>query len=478
MVVSAGHGGGQLILRVDDTNPNDASSMMLWCIDYDDFGIALVAGIDRTEKSHVTAFAELHGDHCVQHIAYRVPSLIEFTNEMKTEAKLELQGPILQRHDAYGWVWQVFAKVHHGGANPAVVPFTEFVERPQVKGETFPDIFVSADAGTNLYQQAQRAMKVESSRRHDRLRSDAGLLGASAHRQALTRDRPRDGRRRATRTFVQIPTDTSRPAVPVYEAGACEAALTLVDEVAAEGAQAKLLAAIAGLLQRYTQQAEIGFDLFVERQPGAWAHRALQTPLSAEGSLEGAIGQMTAEIAAAMAVLAESAGAPRGAATSNIAVFRLGWRRSDQLPHALRPRWPPGALRDRRTISTSSFPVGDSRRGSRCSTTLLLLRPTTASRLLANVATLFVGLQARPAAALRQLPLLSADEEKTIEVAWDSGRALSSRLPRPQAVRAPGPRAARGARRGFKDRRITYGELEAATTGSPTSCCRAGAPSR
>jgi hypothetical protein len=153
--------GGKLILRVDDTNPKDASSMMLWCIDYDDFGIALVAGIDRTEKSHVTAFAELHGDHCVQHVAYRVPSLVEFTKEMETEANLALQGPILQRHDAYGWVRQVFAKVHHGAANPAVVPFTEFVERPTVKGEAFPEISFSAEAGTNLYQQAQRAMKVD-----------------------------------------------------------------------------------------------------------------------------------------------------------------------------------------------------------------------------------------------------------------------------------------------------------------------------
>lgn len=153
--------GGKLILRVDDTNPNDSSSMMLWCIDYDGFGVALVAGIDRTEKSHVTAFAELHGDHCVQHVAYRVPSLIEFKAVMESQVGLELQGPILQRHDAYGWVRQVFAKIHHAGKNPAEVPFTEFVERPQVRGAAFPDISFSADAGTNLYQQAQRAMKVD-----------------------------------------------------------------------------------------------------------------------------------------------------------------------------------------------------------------------------------------------------------------------------------------------------------------------------
>jgi hypothetical protein len=135
--------------------------MMLWCIDYEGFGVALVAGIDREEKSHVTAFAEAHGDHSVQHVAFEVPNLHEFTQEMSTTADLNLLGPILQRKDAYGWVRQCFAKAHHGDANPAVVPFTEFVERPQRKGEGFPEISFSADAGKNLYQQAQRAMKVD-----------------------------------------------------------------------------------------------------------------------------------------------------------------------------------------------------------------------------------------------------------------------------------------------------------------------------
>ena len=108
-----------------------------------------------------------------------------------------------------------------------------------------------------------------------------------------------------------------------------------------------------------------------------------------------------------------------------------------------------------------------SRRGQPTRIALLynarLLRPTTASRLLANVATLFVGLQTRPGAALRQLPLLSADEEKTIKVAWDSGRALYPDLP----VHRMFERLAREQPEALaaicKDRRITYGELEAAS---------------
>ncbi len=150
--------GGKLILRVDDTNPTDKSSMMLWCIDFGEFGIALVAGIDRAEKSHVTAYAEHHGDHSVQHVAFQVPNISEFRDEMEHEAGLRLLGPVLQRHDGFGFVRQVFAKGYTAEDNPAEVGFPEFVERPQKKGEPFPEVSFSADAGFNLYRQAQDAM--------------------------------------------------------------------------------------------------------------------------------------------------------------------------------------------------------------------------------------------------------------------------------------------------------------------------------
>ena len=150
--------GGRLTLRIDDTNPHDKSSMMLWCIDFGEFGIALVAGIDRLEKSHVTAYAELHGDHAVQHVAFQVADLGSFRQTMTKEAGLKLLGPILQRDDGFGWVRQVFAKGYHNAANPAEVGFPEFVERPLKKGQAFPEVSFSAEAGTGLYQQAQDAM--------------------------------------------------------------------------------------------------------------------------------------------------------------------------------------------------------------------------------------------------------------------------------------------------------------------------------
>ena len=43
--------GGTLIKRIDDVAPNGKSSMKIWCIDYGEFGIALIEGIDREEKA-------------------------------------------------------------------------------------------------------------------------------------------------------------------------------------------------------------------------------------------------------------------------------------------------------------------------------------------------------------------------------------------------------------------------------------------
>ncbi len=150
--------GGKLILRVDDTNPGEKSSMMLWCIDLGEFGIALAAGIDREEKSHVTAFLEKHGDHSVQHVAFLVKDLQTFRDHVMNFG-VNLLGPILQRHDGFGYVRQVFARGYHDANNPAEVGFPEFVERPVHKGAAFPEVSFSAQAGTDLYGQAQHAME-------------------------------------------------------------------------------------------------------------------------------------------------------------------------------------------------------------------------------------------------------------------------------------------------------------------------------
>lgn len=150
--------GGKLVLRLDDTNPDDRSSMMLWCVDFDSFGIALVAGLDRAERSHISMFADRHGDHSVQHVAFQVPNLERFQVEMVRLNGLKLVGAAHERHDGFGYVRQVFAKGYTSDMNSAETGFPEFVERPTDRHKPFPEVSFSAKVGMSLYKQAQTAM--------------------------------------------------------------------------------------------------------------------------------------------------------------------------------------------------------------------------------------------------------------------------------------------------------------------------------
>jgi len=85
----------------------------------------------------VTAFLKKHGDHAVQHFAFLVQDLGTFRTQVM-EFGVNLLGPILQRHDGFGYVRQVFARGYHDDTNPAEVGFPEFVERPLHKGAAFP----------------------------------------------------------------------------------------------------------------------------------------------------------------------------------------------------------------------------------------------------------------------------------------------------------------------------------------------------
>lgn len=152
--------GGKRTLQVDDTNPKDKSSMMLWTFDFGEFGVALVAGIDREEKSHVTAYLEKHGDHSLQHVAFKVEDL-EVFKAMAEGMGFSFLGDVLVRKDDRGLVKQIFGRGWHGENNPSEVGFPEFVERPQGEGEDFSKITFSKKAGTNLYRQSQEIMDAD-----------------------------------------------------------------------------------------------------------------------------------------------------------------------------------------------------------------------------------------------------------------------------------------------------------------------------
>ena len=150
--------GGILIKRIDDARPTDPnSSMKIWCIDYGDFGIALIEGIDRAEKSQVTNFVDAHGDHSCQHVAYDCHNLNKFISHMKSLGG-HPRGNVLVQDDGFGILKQMFAKGYASG-HAGEATFPEYCERPQTEDEAREvEITFSDQAGGEFYKQVQDAI--------------------------------------------------------------------------------------------------------------------------------------------------------------------------------------------------------------------------------------------------------------------------------------------------------------------------------
>ncbi len=150
--------GGRLIKRIDDARPGDPdSSMKIWCIDYGDFGIALIEGIDRAEKSQVTAFVEKHGDHSCQHVAYDCYDLDGFVGHTKSMGG-HPRGEVLVQDDGFGILKQVFAKGYASG-HAGEATFPEYCQRPAGRADAENvQITFSNRAGGEFYRQVQDAI--------------------------------------------------------------------------------------------------------------------------------------------------------------------------------------------------------------------------------------------------------------------------------------------------------------------------------
>ncbi len=150
--------GGRLINRIDDVRPDDPdSSMKIWCIDYGDFGVALIEGIDRAKPSQVTLFVDRHGDHAVQHVAYDTYDLEAFQAQMKRLGG-HPRGETLVRHDGFGILKQMFARGYAEG-NAAEASFPEYVQRPH-PGATDDEVAITfaEETGRGFYDQIEDAV--------------------------------------------------------------------------------------------------------------------------------------------------------------------------------------------------------------------------------------------------------------------------------------------------------------------------------
>ena len=150
--------GGTLINRIDDVRPDDPdSSMKIWCIDYGDFGGALIEGIDRAQKSQVTKFVDVHGDHAVQHVAYDTHDLEKFQAHMKDMGGTP-RGETLVRNDGFGILKQMFARGYAEG-DAAEASFPEYVQRPN-PGDTDAEVAITfaEESGKGFYDQIEDAV--------------------------------------------------------------------------------------------------------------------------------------------------------------------------------------------------------------------------------------------------------------------------------------------------------------------------------
>lgn len=149
--------------EVIDVDPTGPSSMKLYGLKWGKVRIALVQGIDRQQKSQVTAFTDTHGDHSFQHVALLVDNLVAFVDDMKEE-EFRFLGQIQEREDEDGRpIRQVFAKGFDKDFNDAGERmFYEFVERPEdgIFKEVLRQDF-SGKVAQGFYRQMEAARKAD-----------------------------------------------------------------------------------------------------------------------------------------------------------------------------------------------------------------------------------------------------------------------------------------------------------------------------
>ncbi len=149
--------GGTLINRIDDVRPDDPNdSMKIWCIDYGEFGVALIEGIDRAKVSQVSAFVERHGDHSVQHVAFDTYDLEKFQEHMKSLGGSP-RGETLVRNDGFGVLKQMFARGYEEGSADET-SFPEYVQRPGAQSAEEVAITFAEETGKGFYDQVADAV--------------------------------------------------------------------------------------------------------------------------------------------------------------------------------------------------------------------------------------------------------------------------------------------------------------------------------
>jgi amino acid adenylation domain-containing protein len=242
------------------------------------------------------------------------------------------------------------------------------------------------------------------------------------------------------RVPVKLPTDVLRTALTPYEAATARCEASGLAGLA--GDRALFTAALCAVLSRYTEQELIALDLCVDDgDERAWVSLDCDVPV------EGKLAALASQAAAALASLPDpDARSSEVHTATNVAItFSTA----------------PGVLeREEESRRDLHFIV---RTGSTQLVALYnasLFRASTLERILCSVAAALAALAADGALSVHELPLLSAAEQRRIQVEWDSGSlgAVEAPVVRLFEARAEETPAAVALR--FGAEQLSYGELE------------------
>ena len=131
--------------------------MKIWCIDYGEFGVALIEGIDRAKTSQVSKFVNKHGDHAVQHVAFDTYDLDAFVARMQQMGGTP-RGEVLVRNDGFGVLKQMFARGYEEG-DAGEASFPEYCQRPDVNDTDEVAITFAEETGKGFYDQVEDAIE-------------------------------------------------------------------------------------------------------------------------------------------------------------------------------------------------------------------------------------------------------------------------------------------------------------------------------
>ncbi|HEX4448440.1 MAG TPA: amino acid adenylation domain-containing protein [Polyangiaceae bacterium] len=256
--------------------------------------------------------------------------------------------------------------------------------------------------------------------------------------------------------FVQIPTDTERSPGANFEAAWSEWwEVDLAPAAPGSIHQGELVAALAALFHRYTQQACVALDVFVIDASGS-SRLDLDAAIAGESPVASITEAVRARLAENTANRASHVGEKRASSNIAVSIVMAEGGIADAFDQAvcLEPVQYGYDLHFvvRQSGDLTLFGFAYNAR---------LLRPSTIARMCESYLAILAGVRREPSTPVERLPVLSGGQVRALTVEQDSGASPSPLGPVHQRFEAHAKSQPTAPAASFQGRSITYGELDA-----------------